>query len=245
MPSVGISTNYRQIDAIEARIVAVECEHAWQDPSIPMRQYVTAVEKELAGFRFGRACAPFNALIRCLRFLTFGPNVSLLDVGASAGYYSEVLKVGGYDFAYQAIDYSPAFKELAEHLYPGIRFDVGDARRLPYRSNTFDIVLSGCCLLHILDYEQVIAETARVSSRYAIFQKTPVVLGGQTQFYEKDAYGVRCLEIHFGEAELLGLFEKHGLSMLHHEDVSKDHNLVHRTYLLRKTSIGEREWERA
>ncbi len=244
--STPVSTNYREIDPIEAVILAADYADAWKDPGIPQRQYDTAVKAELEGYRVGKPCAPFDALIRCLRKVNFGPSVSLLDVGASAGYYGEVLKIAGYDFEYTALDSSPAFKELAERLYPGIRFDVADARYLPYTHNAFNIVLSGCCMLHVLDYENVIQETARVCSKYAIFSKTPIRKGLPTAYYEKEGYGQRMLEIHFGEDELLGLFTKYGLEIVAQEDVyQQERDPIHRTYLLRKKSLGERQWESA
>jgi len=229
--------DYRRIDPLEAVIVAAEHANAWKDPDIPKLQYEIA-SRELDNYRKGISVPPFNALIRCLRQISFGPKVSLLDVGASAGYYSEVLKIAGYDFDYTALDFSPTFKELAEELYPGIRFDLGDARQLPYAHDAFDIVLSGCCMLHILDYGQVIRETARVTSRYAIFSKTPIRFDATT-YFEKTAYGKPCLEIHFSEAELLELFADSGLRLIYSTDVYSAVTELggYRTYLLEKKHL--------
>jgi SAM-dependent methyltransferase len=231
---VSSIANYREIDPAEAGIVAAEHADAWKDPSIPKLQRVIA-GAELGRYRSGISVPPFNALIRCLRQVTLGPKVSFLDVGASSGYYSEVLQIAGYDFDYTAIDFSPTFKAFAEELYPGIRFDLGDARQLPYKDNSFDIVLSGCCLLHILDYGEVIRETARVCSRYAIFSKTPITFD-KTRYFEKTAYGVPCLEIHFSEAELMQLFDDAGLRVIYSTDVYPiETSGGYRTYLLEKT----------
>lgn len=240
----AVSPNYRQIDPLEAVIVAADHAEAWKDPFLPLAQW-EIVRNELNLYRAGKPVAPFDALIRCLRQITFGPQVSILDVGASSAYYNEVLQLAGYDFEYTAMDFSPAFKDLAARIYPHIRFDIGDARALPYKTDSFNVVLSGCCLLHILDWDKVVSETARVTSGYAIFSKTPVRLSGKTLYFEKEAYGQTMLEIEFGEEELLTLFDKHGLAQVWHEDVSGDSELVYRTYLLRKKSLSEREWERA
>lgn len=171
----------------------------------------------------------------------------LLDVGASAGYYSEVMKIAGMRFHYTACDYSPAFKALAEELYPGIDFHIADATDLPFDDGAADIVLSGACIMHVAEYEKAIQEAARVAKRYVIFHRSPVFTDQATTFYEKEAYGVRCLEIHFNERELLGLFADCGLSLLHTETVfwNDGERFGHKTYLLSKQSIGEREWERA
>lgn len=252
MPGV-ISANYRELTPDELQRVTQDLSAAWKDPEIPRRQYELAVKPELDNLRNGKPCAPFAALIKCIRKLPIGValnrSVRLLDVGASTGYYHEVLTAANFKGQYTALDFSPAFKELAEQLYPGIAFDLGDARALPYWDNAFDIVLSGCCLLHIPEYESVIRETARVASQFAIFSKTPILLTGPTRFYEKEAYGVRTIEIHFSQSELLQLFEKHGLVAYSYEDVSTEHSgdglLIHRTYLLRKPPRLGPEWESA
>lgn len=236
-----ISTNYRQIYGEEIDRVAEECAEAWQDPNIPARQYELAVRPELEGYRNGRPCAPFDALVKCLRQIPLKVLLSrpkILDAGASTGYYSEVLEIAGFHCHYTGLDYSPAFQRLAEKLYPGIDFRVGDCRNLPFHDDWFEIVLSGACIMHVRDYEQVIREAVRVSSRYVILHRTSVMPPDQpTSYFEKDAYGVRCLEIHFNESELLSLFCAHGLRAMFATDVFRQPDgFCHRTYLLEKQS---------
>ena len=235
--------NYREIDPLEAIIVAADHADAWKEEHIPRRQYEGFVRKELSDFAKGKPVAPFDALVRCLRRVNWPEATTILDVGAAGGYYSEVLRIAGYDFQYTGLDFSPAFKALAEELYPGIAFELGDARALPYADDSFDVVMSGCCLLHILDYEQVIKETVRVASDYVIFSKTPV--RDKTTYFEKEAYGCQMLEIHFGEKELWNLFLKYGLDPIKQADLYEYDGVMYSTYLLRKMSQGEREWERA
>lgn len=227
--------DYREIDPLEAVIVAADHADAWKDPIIPKLQHAI-VKGELERYRAGGSVAPFDALIRCLRQVGFwGYKKTLLDVGASSGYYHEVLKIAGYAFDYTAVDFSENFKALAGELYPGLKFDIGDARHLPYKDNAFDIVLSGCCMLHILDYDKVISETARVARHYAIFSKTP--LADKTTYFEKTAYGIPCLEIHFEEAELFRLFKASGLKLIYSTDVYPPSSGLYRTYLLEKEAI--------
>lgn len=205
------------------------------DPAIPERQYELAAKPELEVYRTGGTCAPFDALVNAMRHIPAHPHMSLLDVGASGGYYSEVLKIGGFDFQYHGIDFSSAFKELAARLYPGIWFDVGDARSLPYHDDFFEVVLNGAVIMHTLEYPKVIQETARVSSKYVIFHRTPIrTYTAATNFYLKEGYGVPMFEVHFNESELLGLFNQSGLELLHTENVFFDGTFGHRTYLLKK-----------
>lgn len=238
--SAIVSTNYRELAPEEVDQVAKECALAWQDPEIPLRQFEQAVKGELEAWRKGKSIAPFDAIVRCMLAIPFAHRVDFpkfLDIGASSGYYSEVLSQRYLFFLnYTACDYSPAFKELAAKLYPRLPFDVADCTALPYRDDSFDIVLSGACLMHVANYAQAIREAVRVSNRYVIFHRTPIVPEGPTKFWEKDAYGVRCLEVHFDEAELTELFSENDLTELYRTDVFVDESsgFLHRSYLLKK-----------
>ena len=104
---------------------------------------------------------------------------------------------------------------MARKKYPSLDFDVGDATDLHYADKSFDIVVSGACLLHIPEYWKGIAEAARVASDYVIFHRTPIVWGQAEQWYRKQAYGVETVEIHFNEDDFLDLLTKwsHNLSL--------------------------------
>ncbi len=238
MSGLSVSTNYRELTTeAEIRHVAESCAKAWQDPAIPARQYELAVQSELAGFRRGQPSRPFDALVECFcrlpaEFLESRPR--LLDVGASGGYARDVLEIAGFHFHYTGLDFSEPFARFAAERYPGIQWDIGDARRLPYPDGWFPIVLHGACLMHVLDYRKVIAEAARVSSRYVLFHRTPVVTDRPTVFFVKQAYGIDCLEIHFNEEELRALFLANGLRLQYTLDVFWNGTSGHRDYLVEK-----------
>lgn len=231
-----VSANYRELRPYEVEQVASDCALAWQDPAIPYRQYKIAIA-ELEAFRGGEPSAPFDAFIRVMRQL---PDSSkrrrVLDVGASAGYYSEVLKIAGFDVDYTACDYSESFRRLAASLYPELEFEVADACSLPFHDDWFDVVMSGGALMHIPDYPKAIAEMVRVSSRYLIFHRTPVLTEKPTTAFLKDGYGVPMFEWHFNESELCSIFNSHGLTLLSFTDVfwKADEDFGHRTYLFEK-----------
>ena len=75
-------------------------------------------------------------------------------------------------------------------------------------------MLSGCCLLHIPEYQKAVFETARVARRYVVFHRTPVVFGMSEQWYRKKAYGIDTVEIQFNEQELLQLLNRNNLTLL-------------------------------
>jgi ubiquinone/menaquinone biosynthesis C-methylase UbiE len=214
---------------------------AWMDDGIPVQQR-EGVERELAAYRSGARVAVFDALVDVL-----DDNIprlagrSLLEVGCSSGYYSEVLRIANLEVAYSGCDYSKAFVTMARAMYPGVQFDVQDATALSYGDHSFDIVISGGCLLHIGEFEKAIAESSRVAREYVVFHRTPVLHFSGTTFYTKHAYGVEMLEIHFNEQQLVRLFAKHGMAVV---DVNShllvrptgNDSLMHKTYLCRKTT---------
>ena len=164
----------------------------------------------------------------------------VLEIGCSSGYYSEVFAIKQLGLRYEGCDYSAAFIDLARRLYPGIAFEVGDATGLRYADRSFDVVVSGGCILHIPEYERAIAEAARVSRRWVAFHRTPVLHMHGPVTYTKKAYGVETIEIHFNEQALLRLFSAHGMRVVDinthsigWEEASAD-ALAMKTYLCEK-----------
>ncbi len=236
----GVSSHYVQIEGREAEQESSRLRGAWQSHDLPARQR-QLVDTQLAAWRRGEPVDVFDVMTRALRDLPSDVRgLSVLEVGCSSGFYSEVFEFAGLDVYYAGCDYSDAFIRLARQKYPALRFDVEDATALKYGENAFDIVISGCCLLHIPEYEAAVAETARVARRYAIFHRTPVVLGQPNVYYRKQAYGVETVEIHFNEPQFLELLARHGLELIAtytlDESVQGGVGSANRTYVCRKIS---------
>ncbi len=214
---------------------------AWRAPVIPKRQYNLFVEEQLKDYRQGLPVEPFDVLVNILKDnIDRLEHLKILEIGCSSGYYSEVLKIKGINSKYYGCDYSGYFIESAQKLFPGIEFQVQDASSLTYADGSFDIVVSGCCLLHIMDYETAIKETARVAKDYIVFHRTPVLHKKATSYFIKTAYGVKMFEIHFNERELLRLMNKNNLRLVDiitfnatFEDSIGDFH-AYKTYLCRK-----------
>jgi SAM-dependent methyltransferase len=218
----GTSTDYRKLADADRASTITELKGAWQHDDIPRLQRV-GVEQSLAAYRAGAAMPPFDVFVELLRPLAAAvPGQTLLEIGCSSGYYAEVLALRGLDLRYSGCDFSSAFIDLARQCHPAQHFDVADATALPYADDAFDIVVSGCCLLHIPDYRSAIAETARVARRHALFHRTLVVHTLPTQYFTKLAYGVKTVEIHFSESELVALFAVNGLRVVAVETLSAD-----------------------
>lgn len=199
----AISGHYRQLSALELPVIAYELANAWKNAEIPQRQWELCCKSEIENLKKGKSLPTFDALLNVLRKTKIDPRPRLLDVGASSAVYSEILRILKFDCHYEAVDYSPAFARLAEVLFPSVPFTVANAAALPFESDSFDIVVSGSVIIHTLNHIDIIAEAARVSSRYVVLHRTPIVQNRPTEYFEKEAYGIRTLEVHYDQASLL------------------------------------------
>lgn len=240
-PSIAISSRYERLQGAEADSEGQRLRQSWQADVLPQRQR-ELVDQQLRQYRSGVHIDVFNVFVDSLRALPdLESNASLLEVGCSSGFYSEVIEIAGLSVKYSGCDYSDAFIRLAKQRYPSIDFAVEDATAMHYADSSFDIVVSGCCLLHIPEYVKGVEETARVARRYAIFHRTPVVWGQPEQWYRKQAYGVETVEIHFNELNFLALLARSGLELiatytLSEESLDASHaqGYASRTYVCRK-----------
>ena len=242
-PVSSVSSQYVEMDQTKADSEAARLRNSWKSDELPLRQR-ELVDRQLSEFRRGAPIDVFDIMVRALRGLgDIDQDSTILEIGCSSGFYSEVFSIAGLHLQYSGCDYSESFIGLARERYPNLVFDVGDATALRYADNSYDIVVSGCCLLHIPEYEQAIKETTRVAKRYAVFHRTPVVLGQPTKYFRKLAYGVPTVEIHFNETQFLALLEQHGLKLLATYTLSEEPDRndpkcgsANRTYVCRKVT---------
>jgi len=238
--SQSVSSGYTELSVEKADIEAVRLKDAWKSTDIPGKQR-ELVDKQLKKFREGGYVDVFEILVMALRGLgALRPGATVLEIGCSSGFYSEVFAIANLPFRYRGCDYSESFVNLAKDSYPKGEFDIEDAVALTYSDSQFDVVISGCCLLHIPKYEIAIEEAARVASDYVIFHRTPVVEGEANRYYTKFAYGLETIEIHFSESHFLDIVRRAGLILLNtftidESEVDGMRSAV-KTYVCRKTS---------
>jgi ubiquinone/menaquinone biosynthesis C-methylase UbiE len=109
----------------------------------------------------------YDATRKICSMCNINENSTVLDLACGAGttslYLSEKYgcKVQGIDISERLI--ADANTRLAESKNPDrIRFDIGDARSLPYPDNTFDVVIAQAFFVLIDDKEKALTEIYRV-----------------------------------------------------------------------------------
>lgn len=85
----------------------------------------------------------------------------LLDIASGPGYVAEAARELGFDVT--AIDFSNEMVERAKRLYPGIKFQEGDAEDLQFPNQSFDRLTMNFGLLHLEHPEKALAEAFRVT----------------------------------------------------------------------------------
>lgn len=89
---------------------------------------------------------------------------SVLDVGCGPGWnYDHFLEHGPRVKRYVGMDYSARFIRVADQRQPNVEWVVGDCRDLPFKPNTFDVIILQDCLEHTNGYEKPIEEALRVA----------------------------------------------------------------------------------
>ena len=200
------SANYRQLVTPQEIADAKILGEAWKNPEIPHRQW-KAFEQERILASMGKAdqIAPFRAFLEAAHYINgreLNEGLDILDVGASSGFYGELIRMYGPEWYYTACDFNPTFQEIAKKNLPRIRFDIADARDLPYANKTFDVVMAEVCAAHPDDWKTIIAECARVASKYVILNRIFFVKEGDTKVFQKTAYDIPVIELWLNRKEL-------------------------------------------
>ena len=213
-PSGGVSNDYAPIAPADVAGTAARLASAWQDPAIPSAQLAVA-EDELRRYARRERVPVFDTFVSLLGEIPAPRRRTVLEVGCASGYYGDVLRLAMPEARYAGCDYSQPLIDVARRRLPDVDFRIADATRLGYADASYDVVVSGCCILHIANYAVAIREAARVARHYVLFHRTPVLHLTPTTHYRKRAYGVECVETHFNEAELCRLFAASGLRVAH------------------------------
>lgn len=228
MGEVKVSANYRPLSPDDNTETLYS---NWKDSSIPLRQW-ELVSDQLTCLASTRQLFPFSMLQACAARIG-GIGCSVLEVGCSSGYNSQVLSSQWPNLVYRGVDYSPSFIEFARTMFPLLDFNVADAAHLPFDDASFDVVLDGGCLLHVPSPLQCIREAFRVSSRYVIYHRVAITCEDENTHWVKEAYGVPVAETAFNRSWLEREFSRYGRIILWTGDLNEGGSGTC-TYLLEK-----------
>ena len=93
---------------------------------------------------------------------------SILDVGCGEGFTLNRLREKGIGKKLEGLEYSKAAIELGKKIYPNIKIIPGSIYKLPYKDNSFDLVLCTEVLEHLDEPEIALKELIRVSKKYLV-----------------------------------------------------------------------------
>lgn len=93
---------------------------------------------------------------------------SVLDVGAGEGFTLQKLKDNHIGEKLEGIEYMDEAISFAKKLHPGLTIKKGDIYKLPYKDNSFDVVICSEVLEHLDDPEKALMELRRVSKKYLL-----------------------------------------------------------------------------
>lgn len=120
-----------------------------------------------------------------LELIPKNKKLKILDVGCGTGEYTiaefgKVLK----GCTFHGLDFSKGMIKEAKRLLPKSYFKVGDAHNLPYKNNSFDLVVSRQALEHFIGPQKVVREMARVTKKGGkVIISTPSWFGLIAPFY--------------------------------------------------------------
>lgn len=93
---------------------------------------------------------------------------SILDAGCGEGFTMNRLNENSVGREIEGIEFSEDAIKLGKNLFPTLKFRQGSVYEMPYKKNSFDLVVCTEVLEHIDDPEKVLKELIRVSKNYLI-----------------------------------------------------------------------------
>lgn len=136
------------------------------------------------------------------------PNLSLLDIGCTSGYYYEIINhyfPGRFD--YSGCDYNKNSIELAKNYYPYVNFSVEDITKLSFEEKCYDITFLSGVIEHVPDFKKGIKELCRITKKYIILHRIWLT-DGKTSCKKGTQYFVPVIRNQYNKKEFFDLFEK-------------------------------------
>jgi len=93
---------------------------------------------------------------------------TVLDAGCGEGFSLNKLMLNKIGIKIEGVEQSKEAIALGKKLFPKAKIKLGDIYNLPYKTNSFDLVVSTEVLEHMEDPQKALLEIIRVSKKYII-----------------------------------------------------------------------------
>lgn len=93
---------------------------------------------------------------------------TILDAGCGEGFSMNKLKLNGIGEKIEGIEYSKDAISFGKKLFPDLTIKQGSVYELPYKDNSFDLIVCTEVLEHLEDPKKAIKEMLRVTKKYLI-----------------------------------------------------------------------------
>jgi len=93
---------------------------------------------------------------------------SILDAGAGEGFTLEYMRIKGIGKTYEGIDFFGKAVEIGNKIHPKIKLKQTSIYEMPYKDNSFDLVISTEVLEHLEEPKIALKEIFRVSKKYVL-----------------------------------------------------------------------------
>jgi len=107
----------------------------------------------------------YNTLLKSIRPYQID---TVLDAGCGEGFTLDRLRREKIGKTYSGIEYDQKAVDIANNLYPEIDIKQGDIYKLPFKSNSFDLVVCTEVLEHLDNPKKAYRELLRVSRKYVL-----------------------------------------------------------------------------
>lgn len=104
---------------------------------------------------------------------------TILDAGCGEGFTLEFLRKQGIGKTHEGIDFLKTAIEIGQKIHPKVTLKQASIYELPYKANSFDLVLCTEVLEHLEKPQDAVKELFRVSKKYVLVSvpNEPIFMG--------------------------------------------------------------------
>lgn len=118
----------------------------------------------------------------------FAPNLKVLELGSGRGelwnYYFENEQLMNFNMEITLSDFADGMVSYLQDIYKKESFHIQniDICNIPYKNDTFDLVIANSMLYHVHNIDLALSEVKRVMKKNAVFYTSTLGLNGMTQY---------------------------------------------------------------